>query len=54
MINPAEISPMCYRTPVNLVILLRRDDVSPYMKELSTQEAVGHRIFHVLAPSGEH
>ena len=40
MINPGEISPMSYQTPVNIVILLRRDDVSPFMKELSTQEAV--------------
>ena len=40
MIDPAEISPMSYRTPVNIVILLRRDDVSPFMRELSADEAI--------------
>jgi hypothetical protein len=40
MINPADIAVMTDRTPVNLVVLLRRDDVSPYMRELETAEAV--------------
>jgi hypothetical protein len=40
LINPAEISPLCYRTPVKLMILLRRDNQSPFMKELDTAEAI--------------
>ena len=40
MIDPAEIALMAFKTPVNMVILLRRDDVSPFMRELSTQEAI--------------
>jgi len=40
MIDPSEISPMSFRTPVNIVILLRRDDVSPFMRELGTSEAI--------------
>ncbi|MFQ5520783.1 MAG: hypothetical protein ACE5FK_05250 [Candidatus Methylomirabilia bacterium] len=40
LINPADISPMTYRTPVNLMVLLRRDDVSPYMEELDTDKAL--------------
>ncbi|MFQ5828726.1 MAG: hypothetical protein ACE5JD_06175 [Candidatus Methylomirabilia bacterium] len=40
MINPADIAPMSYRTPINLVLLLRRDDVSPYIEELDTKEAL--------------
>jgi hypothetical protein len=40
LINPADIAPLTYRTPINLIVLLRRDDVSPYMRELATREAI--------------
>lgn len=40
LIDPRDIAPLNYRTAVKLVVLLRRDDVSPYLRELSTPEAI--------------
>ena len=40
MINPAEIAPLIYETPIKVVILLRRDNDNPYEVELSPDEAV--------------
>jgi hypothetical protein len=40
MINPADISVMTYNTPIQLVILLRRDSHSPFEKALDTDEAL--------------
>lgn len=40
LINPADVAPMTYRTPIKLMVLLRRDDTSPYLRELETREAI--------------
>jgi hypothetical protein len=40
LINPADIASMNYGTPIKLIVLLRRDDTSPYVQELSTEEAI--------------
>ena len=40
LIDPRDIAPMNFRTAVKLIVLLRRDDENPYIKELSTQEAI--------------
>lgn len=40
MINPADIAVMTYSTPIQLVILLRRDSYSPFEKALDTDEAL--------------
>jgi hypothetical protein len=40
LIDPRDIAPLNYRTRVKLVLLLRRDDVSPYVMELTTPEAM--------------
>jgi hypothetical protein len=40
MISPAEISEMTFATPISLVILLRRNDYSPFEEELDTATAL--------------
>ena len=40
MINPALLTPPAFKTPVKLIVLLRRDSVSPYKEELNVDEAV--------------
>jgi hypothetical protein len=40
MIDPAALAPVSYATPIDLVVLLRRDPHSPFEQMLSTDEAL--------------
>ena len=40
MIDPADLAPVTYATPIDLVVLLRRDPHSPFEQLLSPDEAV--------------
>lgn len=40
MIDPREISPMSYKSPLSVCFLLRRNPVSPYIQRLTPEEAV--------------
>jgi hypothetical protein len=40
MIDPAALAPMTYATPIDLVVLLRRDPHSPFEQVLGTREAL--------------
>jgi hypothetical protein len=40
MIDPAALAPVTYATPIDLVVLLRRDPHSPFERLLSTEEAL--------------
>ncbi|MBI2591359.1 MAG: hypothetical protein HYW34_01635 [Candidatus Brennerbacteria bacterium] len=40
MINPALLTPLAFKTPIKLVVLLRRDSVSPYKEELNVDDAI--------------
>jgi hypothetical protein len=40
MIDPAALAPVTYATPIDLVVLLRRDPHSPFEQRLSTDEAL--------------
>lgn len=40
MINPVLLTRMAFKTPVKVVVLLRRDSISSYKEELNTDEAV--------------
>ncbi|MBA2563878.1 MAG: hypothetical protein H0V09_00440 [Gemmatimonadetes bacterium] len=40
MIDPAEVAEMTYGTRIHLIVLLRRDDVSPFERVLGTEEAL--------------
>jgi hypothetical protein len=40
MIDPAALAPVTYSTPIDLIVLLRRDPHSPFEQLLSTAEAV--------------
>jgi hypothetical protein len=40
MIDPGALAPITYATPIDLVVLLRRDPYSPFEQTLSTDEAL--------------